>query len=76
MISQQQQQMESISKESRLLFAIQSIKKRDRLSIQEAAQIYNVSQMTLRARMNSRSAQQDLQPNSTKLTNLEEEAML
>lgn len=68
--------MESASKESRLLLAIQCIKKRDGLSIREAARIYNVSQTTLRARMNGRSARQDLQPNSTKLTKLEEEAMV
>ena len=68
--------MESASKESRLLLAIQSIKKRDGTSIREAARIYNVSQTTLRARMNGRSARQDLQPNSTRLTKLEEEAMV
>ena len=68
--------MESVSKESRLLLAIQSIKKRDGTSIREAARIYNVSQTTLRARMNGRSARQDLQPNSTRLTKLEEEAMV
>jgi len=68
--------MGSASKESRLLLAIQSIEKRDGTSIREAGWIYNVSQTTLRARMNGRSARQDLQPNSTRLTKLEEEAMV
>ena len=67
--------MESSSKESKLLLAIQSIKKRNKISIREAARIYTVSD-NLRARMNDRSARQDLQPNSTKLTKLEEEAIL
>lgn len=35
-----------------------------------------MSQTTLRARMNGRSARQDLQPNSTRLTKLEEEVMV
>ena len=68
--------MQSTSNESRLLLAIQALKQAPELSYRAAAKLYNIPEATLRHRMNGRRARQDTRANSTKLTELEENAIL
>jgi hypothetical protein len=68
--------MQSTSNESRLLLAIQALKQAPELSYRAAAKLYNIPEATLRHRMNGRRARQDTRTNSTKLTELEENAIL
>ena len=64
--------MEASLKESRLLLAIQAIRKDPHLSIRAAAKIYNISRTTLSERLGGRFSRRDIPANSRKLTDLEE----
>jgi hypothetical protein len=68
--------MESTSTEGRILLALQSIKPQGNLSVRQAAKAYNVSRTTLQYRRVGRPSRRDITPNSTKLTPLEEEAIV
>jgi len=68
--------METTSKESRIILAIQALKGSQKLSIRSAARIYNVSETTLRERRAGRPARRDIAANSRKLTDLEESVIV
>ena len=68
--------METTSKESRIILAIQALKRSQKLSIRSAARIYNVSETTLRERRAGRPARRDIAANSRKLTDLEESVIV
>jgi hypothetical protein len=70
--------MKSDSKERKLLLAVQAIQKekKENLPVTHAAKIHTVPESTLRARMKGRPSRRDITPNSRKLTNLEEEAIV
>ena len=68
--------MEASLKESRLLLAIQAIRKDPHLSIRAAAKIYNISRTTLSERLGGRFSRRDIAANSRKLTDLEENAIV
>ena len=68
--------MNSSSNESRLQLAIESIKNDKTLSVRGAAKLYNVPEATLRHRINGRRVRQDTRANSTRMTELEEEAIV
>ena len=68
--------MGSPSKEARLLLALEAIQNDKKLSIRAAAKLYNVPEATLRHRRASRTARRDTPPNSKKLTQSEEEAVV
>lgn len=61
--------------EGRILLAIQAIEKREKLSIREAARIYDVPRTTLQARIHGRKNRVDLRVNSSKLTKTEENSL-
>lgn len=64
--------MESTSRENRLFLALQTFKNGNQQSVRSIAKIYNVSEVTLRARQSRRA----LPANSRKLTNLEESVLI
>ena len=68
--------MGSPSKEARLLLALEAIQNDKKLSIRAAAKLYNVPEATLRHRRAGRTARRDTPPNSKKLTQSEEEAVV
>jgi hypothetical protein len=68
--------MESNSKERKLLLAIQAIQENENLPVSHAAKIHTVPESTLRARTKGRPSRRDITPNSRKLTDLEEEAIV
>ncbi len=68
--------MGSPSKEARLLLALEAIQNNKKLSIRAAAKLYNVPEATLRHRRASRTARRNTPPNSKKLTQSEEEAVV
>ena len=68
--------MDSSLKDSRLLLALQAIKQSENLSVRQAATLYKVNRGTLQNRMNGRRARQDTRANSSKLKELEENALL
>ena len=68
--------METASKESQMVLAIQSLQNDPNLTRRAAARTYNVSETSLRRRMNGTRARQDTRPNSTRLTELEENVIV
>ena len=68
--------MASISNEARIILAIEAIEKTPKLSIQAAAKTYNVANRTIRRRLASKPAQRDTTPNSRRLTDSEENAIV
>jgi hypothetical protein len=68
--------MESSSKESRMILAVQAVQKTPELSIRAAAKIYTVDRSTLTKRLNGITARRDTTPNSRKLTDLEESTIV
>ena len=68
--------METASKESQIVLAIQSLQNDPNLTRRAAARTYNVSETSLRRRMNGTRARQDTRPNSTRLTELEENVIV
>lgn len=68
--------MENTSTEGNVILALSAIEKSPKLSIREAAKIYNVSATTIRRRRDGRSSRRDCTANSKKLTNSEEAAIV
>lgn len=64
-----------IEQEGRILLAIQVIEKQEKLSIREAARIYNIPFSTLQARLQGRKNRVDTRANSFKLTEIEENSL-
>jgi hypothetical protein len=70
-----QNRQKSIEQEGRILLAIQAIKKQEKLSIREAARIYEIPRATLQTRLNGVKNRVDTRANSHKLTKSEEETL-
>ncbi|KAM9874243.1 transposase [Verticillium dahliae] len=68
--------MESASKESRLILAVQAIKQDPNLSARAAAKIYNVDDSTLARRRRGQSSRRDITPLTRILTDLEESTIV
>ena len=68
--------MASISNEAKIILAIEAIEKTPKLSIRAAAKIYNVADRTIRRRLAGKPARRDTTPNSRRLTNSEENAIV
>jgi len=64
--------MQSIRSEGRISLAITAITKTQLLSVRRAVGVYNVPKSTLFDQYNGITAQRDYEPNSKKLTKLEE----
>ncbi|XPS97955.1 hypothetical protein M3J09_007171 [Ascochyta lentis] len=67
---------ELLSREDRILFALQAIKCDASLSIRRAAAIYNVPRSTLGDRRAGMTAQRDLHPSRANLSKHEEEVLI
>ena len=65
-----------VSNEADVQLAISSIKSHQIQSNRRAAAVYNVSERTIRRRRAGKLARRDCQPNSKKLTQLEEEVII
>lgn len=72
----QQPDLELLSREDRVVLAIQAIKSDASLSQRRAAATYNVPQSTISNRRAKTAARRDTHPNSSKLRKLEEEAIV
>ena len=72
----QQQNIDSFSKEKKIILAIEVIKNNKNLNYSMAAQIYEVPQSTLYYRMNGRILRDDSCNGWQKLTNSEEDAII
>jgi hypothetical protein len=68
--------MNLLPAESRVILALEAIQNDIKLSIRAAAKIYKVNRVTLSNRRAGRPARCDTTPNSKKLTELEEEAIV
>lgn len=68
--------MQPLSKESRIITALQALQKDPTLSTRAAGRIYSVPEATLRARRNGTTARRDSIPNSRLLTDSEESAIV
>jgi len=68
--------MDSPPDESRVILALQALKKDENLSIRAAAKIYNVPATTIRHRRDGRTARRDTRPTLTNLTESEEQAVV
>ena len=65
-----------VSNEADVQLAISSIASKQIQSNKHAAALYNIAETTLRRRRAGRPARRDCQPNSKKLTKLEEEVIV
>jgi hypothetical protein len=74
-MSQQRQALLPLN-EADIQLSILCLNKNQIRSVRAAAQTYNVSRTTLRNRRASRPARRDCQPNSKKLTQLEEQVIV
>ena len=63
---------ESVHKEGRVVLAISAINQNQFQSVRRAAETYNVPETTLRDRRAGKALRRDCEPNSKKLTKLEE----
>jgi predicted transcriptional regulator len=61
--------------EGRILLAIKALEKQEKLSVREAACIYDIPKSTLHARLKGRKNRVDLRANSFKLTEIEENSL-
>ena len=68
--------MGSSLNEGQLLLAIQAIQKDPKLSIRKAANIYNVSRVTIAKRLSGIPSRRDISANSRKLTDSEEKVII
>jgi len=68
--------METASKESRLILALEAMKKDNNLSARRAASIFDVPKTTLLRRQTGTLSRRDAPPKSAKLTKLEEETIV
>ncbi len=68
--------MEYSLQESRLILAIEALKKDPKLSVRSVANIYNIPETTLRHRRDGKKSRRDMSANLRKLTDLEESVIL
>ena len=68
--------MESLPYEARVNLALESIQNDKKLSFRAAAEIYEVSDRTMRRRRDGKHSRRDIPANSRKLTDLEERAII
>jgi hypothetical protein len=68
--------METLSKESLIILAIQALENDPKLSVQKAAQIYKVSYITLSHRRKGILSRVEIIVKSQKLSNLEEKTIV
>ncbi|VBB84438.1 Putative protein of unknown function [Podospora comata] len=68
--------MPPTSKKARILLALEALQKDEKLSLRATAKLYNVPPMTLSNRRAGRPARRDTTPNSKKLTQSEEDAII
>ncbi len=64
------------SDENSIVMALEAIEVNPKLSLYAAAKIYKVSYTTLRQRQKGRCPRCEVEPNSRKLTELEEESII
>ena len=68
--------MPPTSKEARIILALEAIRNDGKLSLRTVAKLYNVPESTLRSRRAGIPARRDTTPNSRRLTNSEEKAIV
>ena len=68
--------MSSTSYEARVILATEAVQNNKKTSIQAAAKIYNVADRTIRRRLAGRLSRRDTTPNSRRLNQSEEEAII
>ena len=68
--------MESLPKESRMVLALEALKKDPKLSVRKAATLYKIPKSSLRARRAGKQPRHEIPTNLRKLTNLEEKVLL
>jgi len=68
--------MESLPKESRIILALEALKKDPKLSVRKAAAIYDIPRSSLGDRRAGIQPRRELPANSRKLTDLEEKVIL
>jgi hypothetical protein len=66
----------SVEKEGRVLLAVSAIKKQEIKSIREAARIFNVSDRTIRRRLNGTISRTETRANCHKLTEIQEHSLV
>ena len=64
------------SNESDLVLALNALQSDPKLSVRKAAEIYNVSRVTLQRRRDGRAAKRDTQPPCQRLTSYEEDSII
>lgn len=72
----QQPDLESLSREDRVMFAIQAMEPDASLSQRRAAVVYNIPRSTLSDRRAKTTSRRDSHPNPSRLTRPEEEAVM
>ena len=72
----QQLDLELLSREDRVILAIQLLKSNATMSVRRAAATYNVPETTLRDRRAGQTSRRDTQPNRSKLSTTEEETLI
>src|SRR3978361_957890 len=70
-----QNRQKLIEQEGRILVAIQAIKKQEKLTIRQAALIYDIPRATLQDRLKGVENRVELRANSSKLTEIEENSL-
>ena len=68
--------MESLPKESRMILALEALKKDPQLSVRKAATLYEIPESSLRDRRTGMRPRCEAPANSRKLTDLEEKVLL
>ena len=68
--------MPPTSKEAKVILALEAIRNDKNLSLRAAAKLYNVPESTFRSRRAGISARRDTTPNSRRLTDSEEKAIV
>ena len=68
--------MESLPKESRIILALEALKKDPKLSVRKAATIYEIPRSSLRDRRAGMQSRRETPANLRKLTDLEEKVLL
>ena len=63
-------------KEARVILALEAIRNDEKLSLRAAAKLYDIPESTLRSRRAGISARRDTTPNSRRLTDSEEKAII
>jgi hypothetical protein len=72
----QQPDLKLLSRQDRLILAIQAMKSNASLSQQRAAALYNVPQSTISNQRAKTTSRRDSHPNSSRLTKLKEETVI